>query len=129
MKFRLLLITVIIIVYSIYLIFQKEKKTILTIDANFNTEKDYVSKEDERIFNIWDSGKYFIINKSNETLVLDPIRYGAYKKEFDKYKKISLDTGITILDFSPFLSYVFEEPPTYSKGPMEGIIKWYLHKE
>ena len=129
MKFKLMVTVVISIIFSIWLFSKEEKKTILIIESNFNWENDYVNDEDERIVDIWDSGKYFILNKSNATLILDPIRYGPANKEVDRYEKIIIGDGITALNFSPHIAYKFEEPPIFTNAPLKGITKWYLHKE
>jgi hypothetical protein len=79
MKKLLLLFTffffaILVIRFFIWTSSSDEKKQIIIVDGkNYNSE--YVTKEDSRVADIWESGTTFVLNNTSTNLILESVIY------------------------------------------------------
>ena len=115
-----------IIAIILFSIFDPETKTLLVVTSN-NCSEIKVTKDDPRVKDIWENGKDFILNNSNNILYLESVSYSSHRSFNYNSNKIEVFSGVTPVGFH--INYVFKTPPESIRVKSnESTEKWYLHR-
>ena len=117
-----------ILILSIVLYFylQPETKELIIVNSNSHTELD-VSKDDPRVSKVWENGTRFILNNTNNILILESISYSTFSSNLYTPKEIKITSGINPIDVK--INFIFSTPPSSIMVKAGGTrTRWHLHR-
>ena len=117
-----------ILILSIVLYFylQPETKKLIVVNSDSHTQID-VTENDPRVFKVWDNGKSFILNNTNDILILESLSYSTHSSSSYTPKEIEINSGINSIDVK--IDFIFSTPPSTIRVKAGGTrTRWHLHR-
>ena len=117
-----------ILILSIVLYFylQPETKELIIVNSDSHTEID-VTEDDPRVSKVWEKGKRFILNNTNNILILESLSYSTYSSNQYTPQEIKITSGINPIDEQ--INFIFSTPPNTIRVKAGGTTtRWHLHR-
>lgn len=116
---------ILVLLFVIYFALQPETKRLTIVDLETHVTVE-VTEDDPRVADIWAEGKNFVLNNTNENLILESLSYSTYYSSYTP-KVIYILPGINPINIQ--IDFMFSTPPQTIRVKSGGTTtRWHLHR-
>jgi hypothetical protein len=117
---------ILVFLFIIYFALQPETKKLTVVDLETHVTEE-VTEDDPRVADIWAEGKNFVLNNTNENLILESLSYSTSSYNSYTPEIIYMLPGINPINIQ--INFMFSTPPQSIRVKSGGTTtRWYLHR-
>lgn len=117
---------ILVFLFIVYFALQPETKQLTVVDLETHVTEQ-VTEDDPRVADIWAEGKNFVLNNTNENLILESLSYSTSSYNSYSPEIIYMLPGINPINVQ--INIMFSTPPeTIRVKSGETTTWWYLHR-
>ena len=117
---------ILVFLFIIYFALQPETKKLTVVDLETHVTEE-VTEDDPRVADIWAEGKNFVLNNTNENLILESLSYSTSSYNSYTPEIIYMLPGINPINVQ--INFMFSTPPQSIRVKSGGTTtRWYLHR-
>lgn len=117
---------ILVFLFIVYFALQPETKQLTVVDLETHVTEQ-VTEDDPRVADIWAEGKNFVLNNTNENLILESLSYSTSGYNSYSPEIIYMLPGINPINVQ--INIMFSTPPETIRVKSGGTTTWwYLHR-